>query len=247
MWLEYLIDRIGGPEVFNKIAAEQARRVVRPRRDRGADQDPAAGRRRRVRQGLLVDRRRQQRRPGTAVHAARPPWSSRAAGSTRTMKTGGAAVRRHGKLGYVPFPTVTGGEGRPGSDRRQPGELLVDVRQGHRRAEEDGQGVPRRTACSPTTYSDGLIQSGRVPAVAGHREQAGRLRGQGLPHLRATAWSRRPRPSSSSWDQALCTGAGRRAAHQPGPALPQADHSAAVRGRHERHDRQVIHGHLQRN
>lgn len=112
MWLEYLVERIGGPEVFANIAANKA----------GAWSDPA------VKEALtkiqeLVD-------AGGFVNG----FSSIAADSNadqallytgkaamilqggwiyQGMKKDAADFVKNGKLGYITFPSVSGGKGDP--------------------------------------------------------------------------------------------------------------------------------------
>ena len=71
MWLEYLFDRIGGPEVFNAIYANKPDAWSDPAVIESCTkvQDLVEGER--LRQGFLIHRRRHQRRPGCCCSPAR--------------------------------------------------------------------------------------------------------------------------------------------------------------------------------
>ena len=68
MWLEFLFDRIGGPEVFQAVFDGQKDAWSNPAAIQAPHRDAEADQGQRLRQGLLLDHRRLQRRPGPALH-----------------------------------------------------------------------------------------------------------------------------------------------------------------------------------
>ena len=68
MWLEFLFDRIGGPEVFQAVFDGEKNAWSNPAAIQGADRVPEADQGEWVHQGLRIDHRGLQRRPGAAVH-----------------------------------------------------------------------------------------------------------------------------------------------------------------------------------
>lgn len=112
MWLEYLVDRIGGPEVFNNIAANKP----------GAWSDPAvvealtkiqelvdAGGFINGFSSIAADSNADQALlyTGKAAMVLQGGWIY------QTMKKDSPDFTKNGKLGYTTFPTVEGGKGDP--------------------------------------------------------------------------------------------------------------------------------------
>ena len=143
MWLEYLIDRVGGPEVFNNIIADkpnawsdpaviQALTMIQQLVDAGgfvkgfssiaADSNAD--------QALLFT--------GKAAMLLQGGWIY------STLKTNAAAFVSSGKLGYTTFPTVTGGKGDPANVVGNPANFWSISQQGDRCAEEDRAELPGR-------------------------------------------------------------------------------------------------------
>jgi raffinose/stachyose/melibiose transport system substrate-binding protein len=165
MWLEYLVERIGGPEVFANIAANKP----------GAWSDPA------VKEALtkiqeLVD-------AGGFING----FSSIAADSNadqalmytgksamilqggwiyQGMKKDAADFVKSGKLGYTTFPTVPGGKGDPANVVGNPSNfwsISAKATDAQKKAAldyvKDGMFTDANT--------DALINSGAVPVVQG--------------------------------------------------------------------------------
>jgi raffinose/stachyose/melibiose transport system substrate-binding protein len=112
MWIEYLLDRIGGPEVFRRIAAKSP----------GAWSDPAVSEAlHRIQQlvdaggfitgfsSVAADSNADQALlfTGKAAMLLQGSWIY------QTLKTGAPDFMKSGKLGYTTFPTVAGGTGDP--------------------------------------------------------------------------------------------------------------------------------------
>jgi raffinose/stachyose/melibiose transport system substrate-binding protein len=165
MWLEYLVERIGGPEVFANIAANKP----------GAWSDPA------VKEALtkiqeLVD-------AGGFING----FSSIAADSNADqalMYTGKAAMIlqggwiyqgmkkdasdfvKGGKLGYTTFPTVSGGKGDPANVVGNPSNfwsISAKATDGQKKAALDYV----KDGMFTDANVDALINSGAVPVVQG--------------------------------------------------------------------------------
>lgn len=165
MWLEYLVERIGGPEVFANIAANKP----------NAWSDPA------VTESLtkiqqLVD-------AGGFVNG----FSSIAADSNadqallytgkaamilqggwiyQSMKKDAADFVKSGKLGYTTFPTVSGGKGDPANVVGNPSNFWSVSSKA-----TEGQKKAALEYVKDGMFSDsniqGLIDSGAVPVVNG--------------------------------------------------------------------------------
>jgi len=165
MWLEYLVERIGGPDVFANIAADKP----------GAWSDPA------VKEALakiqeLVD-------AGGFING----FSSVAADSNADqalMYTGKAAMIlqggwiyqgmkkdaadfvKSGKLGYTTFPTVSGGKGDPANVVGNPSNfwsISAKATDAQKKAALDYV----KDGMFTDVNTDALINSGAVPVVTG--------------------------------------------------------------------------------
>ena len=160
MWLEYLFDRIGGPEVFDAIYANKP----------DAWSDPAVIRAATKVQelvkangfiGVLLDRRRHASRPGAAVHRQGSNAAARRLG-IRGMKAAQPEFVASG-LGFGNFPTVPGGKGDPKNTVGNPANYFSISSKATE--EEDGcQGLFHRWLFTDAEV-DALINSGQVPVV----------------------------------------------------------------------------------
>ena len=143
MWLEYLLDRIGGPDVFDAIFANKA----------NAWSDPA----------VIEDRTKIQ--DLVKANGFIKGFSSIAADTNADqalLYTGKAAMMLHGSWVYGSMKTTTGlclqqpgvrhlpgrarRQGRPHEHRGQPGQLLLHLLQGDRGGEDGGEGLLHRWA-----------------------------------------------------------------------------------------------------
>lgn len=167
MYLEYLLDRIGGPEKFQAVAEGKP----------GAWRDPAMLRSLAMCQDL----------------AERGAFGSRFAsinydntGASKLLATGKAAMFLMGSweyasqasnnpdfvgaghLGWVPFPVVTGGEGDPQNVVGNPSNYFsVTSKSSHRDAAVN---FVIEMTTSPE-YIAALIEAGQVPALVGVEDQ----------------------------------------------------------------------------
>ena len=151
-----------------------------------------------------------------------------------TMKTDGGDFVTGGHLGYMNFPPVDGGKGDPSDTVGNPGQYLLDLVEGHRRAEGDRARSSSPPRCSPTPRSRSGSTTGSVPIVKGADSQARPARRTPTASSSSTTSPARPRVFAQSWDQALSPDRRRDAAGQHRQAVPAVDHPAAVRRQHER-------------
>ena len=124
MWLEYLFDRIGGPQVFDAIAAGEPNSWSRP-----AAIDALTRMQEFVRAGgfvtgfqsIAADANADQALlyTGRAAMMLHGPWTYGG------MKQDGGDFVPGGHLGFVRFPTVEGGVGDPGNTVGSPAAYLA--------------------------------------------------------------------------------------------------------------------------
>lgn len=200
MWQEYLVDRIGGPEVFEAIAANEP----------GAWSHPAIKQANRMIQEL-VD-------AGGFVKGFNSIASDSAADSA-LLYTGKAAMLLMGswayptikesapdfiaadKLGYTTFPTVDGGKGDPANIVGNPANFWAVSAQ----ATEEDKRVALdylSGAMMNDAYVDTLLSGGSVPPVAGIEDK---LAGTDEPEYLSFVYELASEAPSFqlSWDQAL--------------------------------------------
>src|SRR5690606_752381 len=188
------------------------------------------------RQGLLLDHRGLQRRPGAAVH--RPGRDDAA----RRLVVRHPADRRRGlrlqrRAGLHDLPARRGRQGRSERHRGQPRPVPVHLGQGQCRAEEDREGLLRHRC--PPGRGGREVDRQRVGAdPARHGEAAGRLRQRRLPevHVRHRQQGEGARPVVGPGAQSD----GRRdAAGQHRQAVPTVHLPAAVRRQPQRGHRRM--------
>jgi raffinose/stachyose/melibiose transport system substrate-binding protein/xylobiose transport system substrate-binding protein len=163
MWLEYLLDRVGGPDKFAAIAAGKT----------GAWSDPAV-----LRALTLCQELAQRGAFGEDIASI----NYDAAGAPRLLATGRAAMLLMGTweyssqlsnnpdfvsgggLGWTAFPSVPGGAGDPAGVVGNPSNYF-SVRAGGRHTETATRLLLDTLTSDP--YVDSLIESGQVPAIKG--------------------------------------------------------------------------------
>ena len=166
MWLEFLFDRIGGPEVFQAVfdgekdawsnpasikALTEMQKLIKANgfikgfssitADSNADQ------------ALLYT--------GKAAMMLHGSWTY------GSMSTDGGDFVTGGHLGYMNFPPVEGGKGDPSNTVGNPGQYLLDLLEGHRRREGRRQEVLRDRGAPPTPRSKEWVAAGAIPIVNG--------------------------------------------------------------------------------
>ncbi|SEN35561.1 extracellular solute-binding protein [Actinacidiphila rubida] len=198
MWMEYLLDRVGGPGVFAGIQAGKP----------GAWQDPAVA----TALGMirdLVDR--------GAFGSNYGSVGQDSGGADALLSKGRAGMElmgsweyagqlatapdfvKAGKLGWTTFPTVANGKGDPKDVVGNPSNFFsVTAKSAHR---SDAADFIKKTVAEPSYVKD-LIDIGQVPAIAGIE---GQLRS--APNADYTTFVYQlvqNAPSfTQSWDQAL--------------------------------------------
>jgi xylobiose transport system substrate-binding protein len=198
MYLEYLLDRVGGPQKFAAIAAGKS----------GAWRDPA------VLQALTMCQQLAERGAFGSNFASINYDNT---GASRLFATGKAAMFlmgsweyasqatanpkfvSGGSLGWVPFPRVAGGAGDPKNVVGNPSNYFsVTTRSSHRDAAVNF--VVAMTTSKE--YISALIEAGQVPAVKGVETQLAESRNADFAQFtyRLVADAK---AFTQSWDQAL--------------------------------------------
>ncbi|MFG1810038.1 extracellular solute-binding protein [Streptomyces sp. NPDC049040] len=198
MWMEYLLDRVGGPEVFAAIEAGRS----------GAWEDPAVTTAlTMIRQ--LVDRGAFGKKYSTLGQdsgGANALLSSGKAGmelmgswAYADLLTSAPAFVKAGKLGWSPFPTVPNGKGDPKNVVGNPSNYFsVTEKSGNKDGAVD---FIEHTVDQPSYIAD-LLSIGHVPAIAGIK---GQLMGGVNPEFTGFIYGLvADAPTfTQSWDQAL--------------------------------------------
>ncbi|MGO2312035.1 extracellular solute-binding protein [Brachybacterium tyrofermentans] len=200
MWLEYLLDRVGGPDVFARIAAGEPDSWL----------DDAV-----VEMGKKVEELLEAKAfvEGFESMAADSNtdqalmWSDKAAlmlhgGWTYGgMKSGGGSFVQDGRLGYGPFPTIEGGKGELANLVGNPaGYVSLSAS-----ASDEQKTVAKAffaEGLMTDAVSEALIESGSVPVVKGQDEAL--AASDDADYLQWVYTSMQDAPSfTQSWDQAL--------------------------------------------
>jgi xylobiose transport system substrate-binding protein len=167
MWLEYLLDRVGGPEVFQAIrdgepgaweqpAVLEALTMIRDLVDRGAFGEDFAS------VGYDVG--------GASTILAQGDAGLHLMGSWEYVNQLGQSPEfvESGNLGWAPFPAVEGGAGNPTNIVGNPTNFYSVV------ADSDQKETALEyvtTALNDEQYVSDLVAAGDVPAVAGVRDE----------------------------------------------------------------------------
>lgn len=169
MWLEYMFDRVGGPEVFNDIYADKANAWSNP----GALEALAKIQELVSANGFIkgfssitADSNADQ----ALLFTGKAAMMLHGAWTYGSMKNDGGGFVQDGKLGWVDFPTVSGGKGDPKNTVGNPSNYL-SISAKATQAEKD---------TAKKYFSDGLlsdaeasayIATGQVPIVTGIEDQ----------------------------------------------------------------------------
>lgn len=195
MWIEYLVDRLAGPDLFKKIAAG----------DWAQWKDPAVLETAQM-VADLVDSGAFGKNFASVNYGA--------GGTSTLLETGKAAMCLMGSweyalqqsisatfaredLGYVPFPAISGGKGDPANVVGNPTNYISVT-----------TAAPQRTAMDflVTTYSDsyvkGLVGMGEVPVTVNARQMLSGAPDPAYASFQYDLVSKAPY-FTQSWDQAL--------------------------------------------
>ncbi|WP_433191092.1 ABC transporter substrate-binding protein [Actinoallomurus sp. CA-150999] len=195
MWIEYLVDRLAGPDVFKKIEAG----------DWSQWKDPAV---------LKTAQMVKQLVDGGAFGTKFGSVGYGAGGTSTLLAKGKAAMVLMGSweyatqqstdptfakqgLGYVPFPTVEGGKGDPADVVGNPTNYISVTTAATRQTAKD---------FLPTTYSDsyvqGLVQKGEVPVTVNAGQMLAKAPDPAYARFQYDLVRKAPY-FTQSWDQAL--------------------------------------------
>ena len=139
MWLEFLFDRIGGPEVFQAVFDGEKDAWSNPASIEGLTKAQELIKANGFVKGFL-HHRRLQRRPGAAVHRQGRDDAPRHLDLREHVRSRWR-LRQRRQPRLHELPGGRGRQGRPDQHRRQPRPVLLDLLQGHRRREGDRQEV----------------------------------------------------------------------------------------------------------
>ncbi|PXY20991.1 extracellular solute-binding protein [Prauserella muralis] len=200
MWEEYLVDRIGGPEVFNAIAEGEP----------GAWSHPAI---------LEANRKIQQLVDAGGFVKGFNSIASDSAADSALLYTGKAAMMLMGswayptikdsapefiaedKLGYTTFPVVEGGKGDPDNIVGNPSNFW-SVSAGAGEQEKQAALSYLKDGMMNDSYVDNLLSGGSVPPVKGIEDK---LAGAENPDYLSFVYNMAAEAPNFqlSWDQAL--------------------------------------------
>ena len=239
MWLEFLLRPHRRPRGVPGRLRRQEERLVQPGRHPGhAHQGPGPGQGQRLHQGLLLDHRRLQRRPGAALHRqGRDDAARRLDLREHEDRRRRLRLRRRPRLHEL--PAGRGRQGRPERHRRQPRPVPVDLLQGHRRSRRTSPRSSSPPRCSTTPRSRSGSTTGEVPIVKGADEPA-RPRRTDADFLKFVYdIASKAKIFAQSWDQALTPTAAETLLDNIAKLFQLSITPAAVRRQHERGHRQV--------
>jgi raffinose/stachyose/melibiose transport system substrate-binding protein len=200
MWLEYLLDRIGGPDVFSRIAAGDAEAWL---------DDSVVAMGEKVKELLeasaFVDGFESMAADSNTDQALM--WTDQAAlmlhgGWTfGGMKASGGDFVQSGRLGFGPFPTIDGGKGELTNLVGNPCNYLSISSAASEEEKEVAKAFLKDGAMSDQVAAD-LIASGSVPIIVGQDEAL--AASEDAEYLQWVYSSIQEAPAfTQSWDQAL--------------------------------------------
>jgi raffinose/stachyose/melibiose transport system substrate-binding protein len=200
MWEEYLVDRIGGPTVFDNIAANKPNAWSDPaviEANTKIQQLVDAGSFAKGFSSITADSNADLALlyTGKAAMLLQGSWNYPA------LKTANPQFLKDDKLGYVPFPTVTGGKGDPQDVAGNPANFW-SISAKASPAEKKAALAYLKDGVMDTSYVDNLLKGGAVPPVAGLESK---LSSTGDPKWLAYVYglAQKAPHYQLSWDQAL--------------------------------------------
>jgi raffinose/stachyose/melibiose transport system substrate-binding protein len=200
MWLEFLLDRIGGPDVFKAVFEGQ----------KGAWSNPAVTEMLTKIQDLVkangfikgfssitADSNADQ----ALLYTGKAAFMLHGTWTYGSMKQSGGDFVTGGHLGYMNFPPVEGGKGDPGNTVGNPGQYLSISSKA-----SDGQKETAKkffsTAVLDDTEVKQWIDSGGVPIVNGSNAQLAASKDADFLNF-VYGVSSKAKTFAQSWDQAL--------------------------------------------
>jgi raffinose/stachyose/melibiose transport system substrate-binding protein len=169
MWLEYLVDRIGGPEVFQAVldnksnawsdpAVIEALTKIQELVNAGGFIDGFSS--------IAADTNADQ----ALLYTGRAAMMLHGAWTYSSMKSDADGFVQDGKLGYVNFPAVEGGVGDPDNVAGNPSNFWSIST----RATEEQRDVAVKYLAQgmfDDTYVDALVAAGSVPVITGMEDK----------------------------------------------------------------------------
>ena len=196
MWLEFLFDRIGGPEVFQAVFDGEKDAWSNPAVDQGADRDAGPGQGQRLHQGLLLDHRGLQRRPGAALHRQGRDDAARRL-DLRQHEDRRRRLRHRRPPRLHELPAGRRRQGRPQRHRRQPRPVPARSRRRRPTAQKETAKKFFTTAVLDDAEVKEWIDDRQRPDRQGRRRQLAASEGRRLPQVRLRHRPATPRSSRS--------------------------------------------------
>jgi raffinose/stachyose/melibiose transport system substrate-binding protein len=165
MWEEYLVDRLGGPQVFDDIAANKP----------NAWSDPAVVKANEMIQQLVKADAFVKGFSSIAadsgadlalLYTGKAAMLLQGSWNYPQLKTTNPQFIKDGKLGYIPFPAVAGGKGDPADVAGNPSNFW-SVSSKASEAEKKAAITYLKDGVMSDQYVDDLLKGGAVPPVAG--------------------------------------------------------------------------------
>ncbi|WP_028925348.1 extracellular solute-binding protein [Pseudonocardia acaciae] len=200
MYEQYLVDRLGGPEVFNAVAAGkpnawmhpafiQANTMIQQLVDAGAFPDGFSA--------ISYD----TGQASALLYTDKAAMYLMGSWDFGSMRESAPEFIRNGSLGWVPFPTVAGGKGDPTNVVGNPAVFYsVAANSKHKDTAIDYL----KNGVFSDTYVDGLLDRGGVPPLNGIAAKLDRHENPEWLHFVYDLTQRAPN-FQLSWDQALST------------------------------------------
>jgi raffinose/stachyose/melibiose transport system substrate-binding protein len=164
MWLEFLFDRIGGPEVFQSVFDGQANAWNNPASIQGLTKIQELIKANGFVKGfssITADSNADQ----ALLYRGKAAMMLHGSWSYGIISAEGGSFIKDGKLGYVNFPTVEGGTGDPSNTVGNAGQFLSI----YSKASDAQKETAKKffTSLLDDTEQQGWIETGGVPIVKG--------------------------------------------------------------------------------
>ena len=200
MWLEYLLDRIGGPEVFKAIFEGKPNAWMDPAViETGTKVQELVSADGFIKgfSSITADSQADQALlfSGKAAMMLHGSWTYGA------MKKAGQNFVQNGKLGFVPFPTIAGGKGDPKNGVGNPAAYMSISSKASDKEKESAKKFFKDGILTETVI-DAYINSGSVPIVNGIEDKLNTSEDREFLNFVYDMAKNAPN-FQQSWDQAL--------------------------------------------
>jgi raffinose/stachyose/melibiose transport system substrate-binding protein len=205
MYLEYLVDRLGGPTVFNNIVAGKP----------DAWSDPAV-----IKAGSMIQQlvdagafatgyksiTYDAGQSSALLYTGKAAMQLMGSWDFATIQTADAAFIKNNNLGWTTFPTVSGGAGAPDDIVGNPANFF-SVTAGSSAAAKATAEKYLKDGVNSDSYINSLLQAGNVPPVVGLESKLGSQPNSDWLSFQYSLVKNAP-SYQLSWDQALSASAG---------------------------------------